>query len=126
MLAVLLVLAGVAAPTAAAEPTGSGAWSAPEDFSGRGTFSHSPVLFCDRYQNLHFFWSRGWDTTPTATSATAATAAGSWSGASDIMPAGATLGLGGTISPDDMVHLVWYDGDRRRPDAYAGAALPRR
>ena len=101
--------------------SGASGWSPPINFSNvPDMFSDSPILLCDRGQNLHAIWFERDSTQALIYYRTDSD--GTWSSANDVFALSPITYLDGAITPDGILHLVWL-GATTRELMYAQAPL---
>ncbi len=121
-----ILLTDVNVKSIAAQQTTNG-WTQPINFSLLPeTFSDLPIIFCDRYQNVHVFWVERQKNAHTVYYRD--DVAGTWSNPNDLFSVSTISNLTGAITPQDTVHLMWVSapvgtlGYSQAPLYYAGDA----
>jgi hypothetical protein len=120
LLAIMLVSLVLTGVNVGAQGNGAG-WSPPVDFSNTpDSFSDSPILLCDKNQNLHALWFERAD--PQSLVYYRTDADGTWSPPRDVLAVAQMRYMDGTTTPDGILHLVWV-GALTRDLRYAQAPL---
>lgn len=84
------------------------AWSQPANFSQIPELSSRfPIAFCDRYQNMHTFWTEQNDSLSLIYYRT--DTSGNWGDAIDILKTDRVTRLSGVVDRENRVFLTWLD-----------------